>query len=99
MFAAGGYISYSISVFVIVFISGCAANLLKQHYIFQLAGIAFLFTFSIIRTVNLLQQNSELPFWRLYFDLLPLYAGISACLITMVLGFWIFPHIRRKFKD
>lgn len=89
---------YSIGVFVIVLISGCIVNLLKHHYVIQLTGVSILFTYSIIKTVNLIHEYSELTLKQLYIVSLPILSGISACLISMVLGFWFFPGIRRKFK-
>lgn len=92
-------ISYSTWVFIIVLISGCAINLLKQHYIFQLAGISFFFTYIILRTAHMLTITPDISFAELYFASYPMLMGISACLISMVIGFWIFPHIRKRFKD
>lgn len=91
-------ISYSIAVFTIVMISGCILNLLKHHFIYQLAGIAFFFTYSILNSVNILQKNHDAGIKDLYLASLPVFSGISACLICMVLGYWIFPPLRRKFK-
>ncbi len=92
-------ITYSIIVFIFIFISGCILNLLRQHYIFQLAGIAFLFLYEFIRMVNEISSGSNLSALEIYSSLLPFMAGISACFMSMLLGFWIFPAIRRKFKD
>jgi len=36
-------ISYSVAVFIVVLLSASVLNLLKEHYIFQITGIAFLF--------------------------------------------------------
>ena len=92
-------ISYSIAVFMVIFLAGLALNLLRRHYIFQLLGIAFLFMYTVIRSVYILQVNVDITFREFYISSLPMLMGISACLTSMVLGFWLFPHIRRKFKD
>lgn len=92
-------ISYSIGAFFIILFSGCALNLLKHHYIYQLAGIAFLHIFILIKAANLLYNEPNMSLDKLYFSLMPMLAGISACLISMLLGFWIFPAVRRKFKE
>ncbi|HEY5583658.1 MAG TPA: hypothetical protein VIK78_04100 [Ruminiclostridium sp.] len=91
--------SYSIAVFFIILISGCAVNLLKQHFIFQLLGIAFFFTFIVINSAIFLENAPEVTFQDLFYRSLPSLFGISACLISMTLGFWIFPAIRDKVKD
>ena len=91
-------LSYSLAVFTIVFISGCAVNLLKRHFIFQLTGIAFFFTCAIFKVFGLLASKPEVTTKELYFTSFPLMAGISSCLISMVLGFWAFPVIRKKIK-
>lgn len=91
--------SYSIAVFFIIFVSGSAVNLLKQHYIFQLLGIAFFFTYIVIISAVYLEGTPSATFQGLFYRSLPSLFGISACLISMTLGFWIFPVIRRKFKD
>jgi len=91
--------SYSIAVFIIILVSGCAVNLLKQHYIFQLLGIAFFFTFIVINSAIFLESTTDVTFQDLFYRSLPSLFGISACLITMTLGFWIFPAIRDKIKD
>lgn len=96
MNSADAYISYSIAVFVVVLITGCILNLLEQHYVFQLLGIAFFFTYSIFRSFSIFQNNFNVSPREVYIALLPMLVGISACLISMVLGFWIFPHIRKK---
>ncbi|MCX8130061.1 MAG: hypothetical protein N3I35_08185 [Clostridia bacterium] len=90
---------YSIGVFVIIFLSGCVINLLKHHYVIQLAGVSILFTYSIIRLVSFMHSSSMPNLTDLYLFLLPIFAGISACLISMVLGFWLFPTVRRKFRN
>lgn len=90
---------YSMGLFVIVLTAGCIVNLLKQHYIFQIIGIAFFFTLSIINCFLLLQDKPGATIWDLYFVILPHMTGISACLISMAAGFWIFPQIRRKIKS
>jgi len=91
--------SYSIAVFFIILVSGCAVNLLKQHYIFQLLGIAFFFTYIVINSAIFLENTPNVTFQNLFYRSLPSLFGISACLISMTLGFWIFPVIRNKFKD
>jgi hypothetical protein len=90
---------YSIGVFVILLISGCIVNLLKHHYIIQLTGISILFSFIIIRTIQVFHKYSDLTLKELYVVSLPVLSGISACLISMVIGFWFFPVIRRRFKN
>ena len=91
-------IGYSIALFAIVLTAGCIVNLLKQHFIFQIIGIAFFFTYSIINCFILLEDKPAATIGDLYFVVLPQMTGISACLISMVIGFWIFPLIRRKIK-
>jgi hypothetical protein len=91
--------SYSIAVFFIILIAGCAVNLLKQHYIFQLLGIAFFFTYIIINSAIAIESNADIVFRDLFYRSLPLLFGISACLISMTLGFWIFPGIRERIKE
>jgi len=99
MYDTGMYLSYSIGVFMVVFLSGCIVNLLKEHFIYQLAGIAFFFTYSIIRLTGVLHDSSpDMTYKDIYFLILPAFAGISACLISMVAGFWLFPPIRRRFR-
>lgn len=91
--------SYSIAVFFIILIAACAVNLLKQHYVFQLLGIAFFFTFIVVNSATFLESTAEVTFRDLFYRSLPSLFGISACLISMTLGFWIFPSLREKFKD
>ncbi len=91
--------SYSIAVFIIILIAGCAVNLLVQHYILQLLGIAFFFTYIIINSAIFVENTYDVAFIDLFYRSLPSLFGISACLISMTLGFWIFPSIRTKFKD
>jgi len=91
--------SYSIAVFFIILIASCAVNLLKQHYIFQLLGIAFFFTYILINSTMFIENTADVDFQDLFYRSLPSLFGISACLISMTLGFWIFPAIREKFKD
>lgn len=91
--------SYSIAVFVIVLIAGCAVNLLKEHYIFQLLGIAFFFTYIIINSAISIESSVDVSFRDLFYSSLPLLFGISSCLISMTLGFWLFPAIRDKIKE
>lgn len=89
---------YSIGVFIIILLSGCVVNLLRHHYIIQLTGISILFIYSIIKTVYFIHTYKELDLKDLYLISLPVFSGIAACLISMVLGFWLFPAIRRRFK-
>ena len=91
--------SYSIAVFFIIFIAGCAVNLLVQHYIFQLLGIAFFFTYIIINSAVYVENSFDATFIELFYRSLPSLFGISACLISMTLGFWLFPSIRNKIRD
>jgi len=49
--------------------------------------------------VNFLINNPQASAGELYLLSLPMFAGISACLTAMVLGFWIFPHIRDRFRE
>jgi hypothetical protein len=92
-------ISYSIAVFTVVLLAASVLNLLKQHYIFQITGIAFLFLTAIIKTTSMIKSGEVVSLSQLYFMLLPILSGISACLVSMSLGFWIFPFIRRKFRN
>jgi len=92
-------VSYSIAVFIIVLLGASVLNLLKQHYIFQITGIAFLFMVGIIRMTSIIQNGSVASLSQLYFTLLPILSGIGACLVSMSLGFWIFPIIRRKINN
>lgn len=92
-------VSYSIAVFFIILISGCAVNLLRQHYIFQLLGIAFFFTYIVMNTAVLFECTPDATLKALFYRSLPSLFGISACLISMTLGFWIFPVVRRKIRD
>ncbi|HOM01245.1 MAG TPA: hypothetical protein PLH43_00250 [Acetivibrio sp.] len=92
-------ISYSIAVFIVVLLSASVLNLLKEHYIFQITGIAFLFMIGIIRMTSAILDSSVVSVSQLYFVLLPILSGIGACLVSMSLGFWIFPIIRSKFKN
>ena len=78
-----------------VLISASILNLLKQHFIIQVTGIAFLFMFMIIKVSMELQSNSNILLVDLYYSILPILSGIGACLVAMALGFWIFPPIRR----
>ncbi len=91
--------SYSIAVFFIILIAGCAVNLLAQHYIFQLLGIAFFFTYIVINSALYVENTFDVTFIDLFYRSLPSLFGISACLISMTLGFWLFPSIRKKFRD
>jgi hypothetical protein len=83
----------------VVLISASVLNLFKQHFIFQVTGIAFLFMFMIIKISMELQSNSDILFADLYYSILPILSGIGACLVAMALGFWIFPPVRRVFMD
>ncbi len=88
--------SYSIGVFIIVLISGCAVNFIRQHYIIQLTGIAVLFTCTVLRLAHFVNTNMYTSLIDAYNISLPMLSGISACLVSMALGFWIFPVIRKK---
>ena len=93
------YVSYSISVFIIVLISGLIINLLDKHYIFQLLGISFFFVYTALKPLIMLRFDYEISFREFYISSLPMLMGMAACLISMVAGFWIFPSIREKIKD
>lgn len=99
MYAAETCVSYSVTVFIIVFIAGCIVNLLKSHFVFQLTGITFFFTYALIKVNSIIRQSVEIQAGELFYGVLPLLSGISACLVSMVLGFLVFPRIRRRFKD
>jgi len=90
---------YSVAVFIIVLISGCILNLLKQHYIFQLGGIAFFLTFMFFKSIYIIRKTYDIRPAEFYASMLPLLGGLSACVVSMLLGFWIFPYIRKKFKN
>ncbi|TYQ13000.1 UNVERIFIED_CONTAM: hypothetical protein Cloal_4044 [Acetivibrio alkalicellulosi] len=92
-------ISYSIAVFIVALLSASVLNLIKQHYIFQIIGVTFLFVFAIMRTTFMVKSNENILFSQVYFSILPALAGISACFVGMSLGFWVFPMIRKKFKE
>jgi len=92
-------LSYSIAVFFIILIAGCAVNLLIQHYIFQLLGIAFFFTYIIVNSAIFVENTPAVTFRDLFYRSLPSLFGISACLISMTLGFWVFPAIRNRVRD
>ncbi len=91
-------ISYSIAVFFLVLISASVLNLLKEHFIFQLTGIAFLFMFIIVKISILFKADSNILLVDLYYTILPVLSAIGACLVAMSLGFWIFPPIRKNLK-
>lgn len=91
--------SYAIVVFVIVFIAGNVINLLKYHFVLQLAGIAFLFTCFTFRSISFINSGYILTANQMLYLALPMFTAISACLISMVLGFWIFPPLRRTNKN
>ncbi len=88
-------VSYSIAVFVLVLISASILNLLKQHFIFQITGIAFLFMFMIVKISILFKEDLNILLVDLYYTVLPILTAIGACLVSMALGFWIFPPIRK----
>jgi hypothetical protein len=90
---------YSVAVFMIVFLSACVLNLLENHHVFQLTGIAFFFTFFIFRSLYLFKANPTILLISWFQASLPLFAGISACMCSMVLGFLIFPWVRSRFRD
>ncbi len=92
-------ILYLYAVFIVVLVSGCIVNLLKRHFVIQLAGIAFLFTYSIFKSIFIVHNNTNISAKDIYFSLLPSLTGIAACLVSMVLGFWIFPYIRKRIKN
>ncbi|MDQ2087721.1 hypothetical protein RBH29_14925 [Herbivorax sp. ANBcel31] len=92
-------ISYSIAVFFIVLFAASVLNLIRQHYIFQITGIAFLFLYSIIRTTIMIKNNGGIVFNDVYFTILPALSAIGACFVGMALGFWVFPLIRKRFKN
>lgn len=92
-------VSYSIAVFIVVLLSGSVLNLLRQHYIFQITGIAFLFMVGVSRMTVTILNSSVTSLSQLYFILLPILSAIGACLVSMSLGFWVFPIVRSKFKN
>lgn len=92
-------ISYSIAFFLIALISTSVLNLFKQHYIFQITGIAFLFVSVLVKTLFIIRADSNVLFSKIYLDMLPILSSIGACIVSMALGFWVFPPIRRKFKN
>jgi hypothetical protein len=89
---------YLAAVYIIVLISGCAVNLLRRHFVIQLAGIAFLFTYAVCKSFLIFKKYLYVDARDIYFSFLPSLTGIAACLVSMVLGFWIFPDIRKKIK-
>ncbi|PYG86970.1 hypothetical protein LY28_02592 [Ruminiclostridium sufflavum DSM 19573] len=91
--------SYSIAVFLIIFVAGCSVNLLRQHYIFQLIGIAFFFTYIVVNSALFVERTINVTFRQLFYRSLPSLFGMSACLICLTLGVWVFPAIRSKFKE
>lgn len=90
---------YSVAVFIIVLLSACILNLLENHHVFQLTGIAFFFVFFILRSQQLFRANPSLAPAVWFYASLPLFSGICACLCSMVLGFLLFPWIRAHFRD
>lgn len=89
---------YSIAFFIVVFFAATALNLYRQHYVFQVTGIAFLFVFTIIKVTSIIRKDYEVTLAEVYGGILPLISSIGACLVAMSLGFWIFPVIRGKIK-
>lgn len=92
-------IKYSIAFFLIVFIAATVLNLFRQHYVFQVTGIAFLFIIAVIRVTTIVKEDSAVTLAEVYGSILPLISSIGACLAAMSLGFWIFPVIRGRFKN
>ncbi len=92
-------ITYSIAFFIVVLFSACVLNLFEQHYVFQITGIAFLFMIAVVRITIIVGSDVEVSFSNIYSEILPALFSISACLISMSLGFWIFPYVRKKIKD
>jgi hypothetical protein len=90
-------ITYSVSVFIIILITGCILNLLKKHFIMQLAGITFFFVYFFSKCIFILNKYNSMDNIQFYQTFLIAIAGITACLASMVLGFWLFPRIRKKF--
>ncbi len=90
--------SYSIGVFIIIFLAGFAVNLLKRHYIFQLVGIAFFFTYIIVNSAVYIERTAQTSFQTIFFRSMPSLFGISACLISMTLGFLLYPVLRKKIR-
>jgi len=91
------YFIFSCGIYCGFTVSFCL-NLLKEHYIFQITGIAFLFIIGVIRMTLAVLDDTVVSLSQLYFTLLPILSAIAACLVSMSLGFWIFPIIRNKFK-
>jgi len=96
---SGLSLSYLLSVFIIAFISGCIVNLLREHFMFQLAGIAFFLGYIIFKLYQVFKVGAEVSNRELLLILLPSITGIFACLLSMLLGFWLFPAIRSRFRD
>ncbi len=90
--------AYSAGVFLIILVSGCVINLLERHFIVQLAGLAFLFFCIFIKICSFINTKSDFSLAKLYPLYLPFISGILACLISMFLGFKVFPAVRSKFK-
>lgn len=88
--------TYSLVAFIIVLIAGCAINLLKRHYILQIIGIAYAVVLSVIKTALFVKRAPFASFREVYLLILPDISMGLACLVSMALGFWIFPHIRRR---
>lgn len=88
--------TYSLLAFIIVLIAGCAINLLKRHYILQILGIAYAIVLSVIKTALFVKDRPFAAFREIYLLILPDISLGLACLISMAIGFWLFPHIRRK---
>ncbi len=85
---------YILAIFLIALTSCCIVNLLRQHYIIQLAGISFLITYLVLRLYYL--SRSDVTLNEFLNCSIPAMTGIAACLTGMVLGFWVFPPIRKK---
>ncbi|AUS95983.1 hypothetical protein CDQ84_02710 [Clostridium thermosuccinogenes] len=92
-------ITYSIGVFIVILAAGCVVNLLERHYVVQLSGIAFFVLFAAFKAYQIVAIHDSISPSQLYQLLLPMFSGICACLISMVLGFFLFPSLRKRFKD
>ncbi len=91
-------IVYSLSAFIVAFIAASSVNLLKQHFVIQLSGLTFLFISAIVKSLFIFINYPDISVRSLIFSLMPILSCMSACLTSMVLGFLIFPGIRRKIK-
>lgn len=92
-------LSYSVSVFIVVLVTSCIVNLLDKHYILQLTGIAFFSVYFFFESVSLMKEFNGLDNLQFYQALLSTAAGISACLVSMLMGFLVFPRIRNRFNS